>query len=72
MVVILNEESLPLISVHRGVINYGFSSAEIRVYTSDSHAAVNPPTETIPQDTIPPVTTPQPTPEPNEPDEDVE
>ena len=51
-------------------------SIELRVYKSDSHAIVNPPTESIPsqpipQHTTPPVTTPKHTPELIEPDEDV-
>ena len=84
-VIILNEESLPLISARGGLINYGFSKIELRVYKSDSRTTANPPTDSIPAnpvifqpillETTPPVPIPEPipkpSPEPTEPVEDV-
>ncbi|XP_036320575.1 uncharacterized protein LOC118735078 [Rhagoletis pomonella] len=38
-VLLLNKESLPLLEKTGGVINYGFDTAKIRVYTNDVNAA---------------------------------
>lgn len=68
-IIILNEESLPLISARGGVINYGFSSIELRVYKSDSRTVTHPLTEPVPANPIPPEPIPQ-APAPSDPTPD--
>ena len=52
-VIILNEESLPLIITCGGVIYYGFISIELRDYKADSRDALHTPIVPFSVDTVP-------------------